>query len=321
MTTAQILITIAVIVVIGLAMYFFARSVFDKAKSEFTTRTLVLIPIAIAINIAIGELVVRLKLPVYLDSIGTVLVGALAGPWAGMVTGALANLIWGFITPAAAPFFYVAAVIGLIAGLAGRRGAFEKESPRWLSTIIGGVFFFALSLFVMAFLFQVRGIPGDYETMLAPTNPDYASGEVIRWDPAGEQPFLFPSDPGYTDGGVILASAADLIAFQPVVFIIAALIGVAIGYFLLNKAGYAGLWGIVTGIVAAIISAPTAAYVFYGVTGAGTDLLVAAFRASGAPLLASVLAQGSVSDPFDKMVSYMVVWLILGNLPARFKTR
>ena len=52
-------------------------------KKDFTTRTLVLIPIAIAINIAIGELVVRLKLPIYLDSIGTVLVGAIAGPWAG----------------------------------------------------------------------------------------------------------------------------------------------------------------------------------------------------------------------------------------------
>ncbi|MEN9564501.1 MAG: hypothetical protein RIR73_2745, partial [Chloroflexota bacterium] len=52
---------------------------FESIKKEFTTRTLVLIPIAIAINIAIGELVVRLKLPVYLDSIGTVLVGAIAG--------------------------------------------------------------------------------------------------------------------------------------------------------------------------------------------------------------------------------------------------
>ncbi len=71
----------------------------ENIKKEFSTRTLVLIPIAIVINIVIGELTVRLKLPIYLDSIGTVLVGAIAGPWAGALTGALANLIWGLFNP------------------------------------------------------------------------------------------------------------------------------------------------------------------------------------------------------------------------------
>ena len=42
--------------------------------------TWVLIPVAIAINIAIGQIVVLLKLPVFLDSIGTVLVAALSVP-------------------------------------------------------------------------------------------------------------------------------------------------------------------------------------------------------------------------------------------------
>jgi uncharacterized membrane protein len=281
MTTAQILITIAVIAVIGVAMYFFARSVFDKAKAEFTTRTLVLIPIAIAINIAIGELVVRLKIPVYLDSIGTVLVGALAGPWAGMVTGALTNLIWGFITPVAAPFFYVAAVIGLLAGFFGKRGVFERESPRWVSVVIGAIFFFTLTFFITAFLNSTTDETG--------------------WT-------TFPS-PG------------ELFSSNLVLFVMVIIVGAAIGYFLLQKGGYAGLAGLITGIIAAIISAPTAAIVFGGVTGSGTDLLVAAFRASGAGITSSVMAQGAVSDPFDKMLSFMVVWLILQSLPARFKAR
>jgi energy-coupling factor transport system substrate-specific component len=113
----------------------------------------------------------------------------------------------------------------------------------------------------------------------------------------------------------------DLFSQYLIIFIVAILIGAAIGYYLLQKGGYAGMWGLITGIVAAIISAPTAAYVFGGVTGSGTDLLVAAFRASGGNILSSVLAQGAVSDPFDKMLSFMVVWLILRSLPARFKTR
>jgi len=253
----------------------------DNIKKEFSTRTLVLIPIAIAINIAIGELVVRLKLPVYLDSIGTVLVGAIAGPWAGALTGALANLIWGLFNPYAAPFFYVAAVIGFLAGLAGSRGAFDKEAPRWLSVLVGAVFVFSLTMFILAF-------------------------SNATTDETG-----FTSYP----------SMADLFSRYLVIFIVAILVGGAIGYFLLQRGGYAGMWGLVTGIVAAIISAPTAAYVFGGVTGAGTDLLVAAFRASGAGILSSVMAQGAVSDPFDKMLSFMIVWLILRSLPARFRAR
>jgi hypothetical protein len=251
----------------------------ESIKKDFTTRTLVLIPVAIAINIAIGTLVVILKLPVYLDSIGTVLVGALAGPWAGALTGALSNLIWGLFTPNIAPFFYVAAVIGLMAGFFARQGVFEKESPRWLSVVIGMVFFFTLAFFITAFLNRQTDATG------------------------------FTTYPG----------PGELLSRYLIVFLLAILVGALIGYFLLQKGGYAGLAGLATGIVAAIISAPTAAYVFGGVTGAGTDLLVAAFRASGANILSSVMAQGAVSDPFDKMTSYMVVWLILRSLPARFR--
>ena len=253
----------------------------DNIKKEFSTRTLVLIPIAIAINIAIGELVVRLKLPVYLDSIGTVLVGAIAGPWAGALTGALANLIWGLFNPFAAPFFYVAAVIGFLAGIAGRRGAFEKETPPWISALVGAVFVFSLTMFVLAF--------------------SNASTD----------------DTGFTS----YPSMAELFSRYLILFGLAIVAGGAIGYFLMQRGGYAGMWGLITGIVAAVISAPTAAYVFGGVTGAGTDLLVAAFRASGAGILSSVMAQGAVSDPFDKMLSFMVVWLILRSLPTRFKAR
>ncbi|MER3514632.1 MAG: ECF transporter S component, partial [Chloroflexota bacterium] len=59
----------------------------DRIRSDFTTLTWVMIPVAIAINIAVGQLIFALKIPLYLDSIGTVLVGVLAGPWAGALTG------------------------------------------------------------------------------------------------------------------------------------------------------------------------------------------------------------------------------------------
>ena len=107
----------------------------DKIKKDFNTMTWVLIPVAIAINIAIGQLVLVLKLPVYLDSIGTVLVGVICGPWAGALTGALSNVFWGIaIDPGALPWWPVAFFIGLVAGLCANAGLFKS----WWKVVVTG---------------------------------------------------------------------------------------------------------------------------------------------------------------------------------------
>jgi energy-coupling factor transport system substrate-specific component len=112
----------------------------DKIKSNFNTQTWVLIPIAIAINIAVGQIVLLLKLPVYLDSIGTVLVAVLCGPWAGALTGALSNIIWGIaIDPGALPWWPVAFFIGYIAGRMAEWGFFKS----WWKVVVTG---FAIAL-------------------------------------------------------------------------------------------------------------------------------------------------------------------------------
>ena len=101
-----------------------------RAQPRFATSTIVLMGASIALNIAMGQLVGNvLKLPLYLDSIGTVLVGALAGPLAGVVAGVLSNVVWGLAlsTPTTIPFALTSAVIGLLAGLAGRRGLFATH--------------------------------------------------------------------------------------------------------------------------------------------------------------------------------------------------
>ena len=102
-----------------------------------STIALALIPRAVALNLAIGAIVAALKLPVYLDSIGTVLVAALAGPVAGILTGVTSNLVLGMLSsPTFIAFIPVTAVIGATAGLASRVGAF-RSVPRALAT---GVF-------------------------------------------------------------------------------------------------------------------------------------------------------------------------------------
>jgi energy-coupling factor transport system substrate-specific component len=239
---------------------------------------IVLMALAIAMNIVVGQLVTVLKLPIYLDSIGTVLVGALLGPIAGGLTGLLANVIWSLLGNAyALPYAVVALVIGVMAGIFGRNGVFRSSSPQWVGAAVGGLFFVALSLFILTFL------------------------------NANE------------DGS--LPAMADIISANALIFAITGVIGIVGGAVLIKNGGYAGLAGILTGIVAAVISAPITAYLFGGVTGSGTDVLVASFMASGQNILTSVFAQGAVSDPFDKMTSFMVVWIIINLLPKRVLER
>jgi energy-coupling factor transport system substrate-specific component len=108
---------------------------FKSIKKDFNTITWVLIPVAIAINVAIGQIVVILRLPVYLDSIGTVLVAAVAGPWAGALTGTLSNIIWGLlIDPNAFPWFPVALFIGFVAGWCAVGGLFKS----WWKVVVTG---------------------------------------------------------------------------------------------------------------------------------------------------------------------------------------
>ena len=118
-------------------------------SGQFTTRVIVLIPVAIAINIVLGYTVQTvLKLPIYLDSIGTILVGVLAGPIAGALTGVLSNLIWqyapGIGGGTIGPFAITAGVIGLLAGLWGYLGVYRSR-PASGTQLIGAAVIAALS--------------------------------------------------------------------------------------------------------------------------------------------------------------------------------
>jgi energy-coupling factor transport system substrate-specific component len=280
---------------------------FDSITSQFDTRTIVLIPIAIAINIILGQTVAAaLKIPVYLDSIGTILVGVLAGPIAGALTGGLANLIWTYVLPApfqspyAAPFFIVAVEIGLLAGIFGRLGFFRSRPNTPPGRLIAGAA-------VVAIIVAVIGI---YGFLPFYTNADTNVLELLFFAPPAE---------GTTGPGlffVILGWVVALLLIGSVVGLIALL---AIRRDL--GAAYVFVAGLLVGIVSAIISAPIAAIVFSGVTGSGTDLLVAAFQKGGDELGTAVLKQGLLSDPIDKTVTFFVVFAILGALSRRFVAR
>jgi len=91
------------------------------------TVAVVLIPVAIGINYAGKLTAAALRLPLWLDAIGTVLAAILAGPWVGALSGLLTNVLYG-ITADPVSFYYgiVNLLIGLVAGLLARLGFFRR---------------------------------------------------------------------------------------------------------------------------------------------------------------------------------------------------
>lgn len=122
--------------------------------SKLPLSLIALIPFAAAFNIIIGQIIGFSGIPLYLDSIATILVGVLAGPAAGVLTGIITNLAWGLtINPTTIPFAAGAAVIGLLAGLAGKYGLHKKLWALILAGFITGIIAGLLGAPVAAFVY------------------------------------------------------------------------------------------------------------------------------------------------------------------------
>ena len=167
-----------------------------------------LVSLGVGLNLVLGALVAAFKLPIYLDSLGTVLVAALAGAGPACLAGGCGVALLGLTNPVALAFLPVGVMVGLLSGGAARLGAF-------------------------------------------------------------------------------------------------------------HSAWRAGTWGASVGIVGAALSAPISAYMFGGVTGGGTDVMVALFRASGLSIVAAAFGQGLSVDPLDKMATFLLVFALLRALPRR----
>jgi len=281
----------------------------DSIARQLTTRTIVLMAVAIPLNIVLGQTVgTALKLPVYLDSIGTILVGVLAGPIAGAATGILSNVAWTFVlagtpfgSPFAWPFAIVAAVIGFTAGLFGYAGVFRSRPDTPIPRLLAGM----LAAVALLGAFAVWGVLPYYR-------------DLCGTGPGGPNPcFELLSQAGASDP-MFLALAGLVIAVIG--------IGLVAGLIRLVRSRDLGVVitlvaGVVSGVVSAFIAAPIAALVFGGVTGSGTDLLVALFQQAGSDLQEAVLQQSLISDPIDKAITYVLVFTLLGALSRRQTAR
>ena len=97
-------------------------------------RLLALLPAAIAINLVVGGLVNAIGLPLYLDSIGTILATVLAGPAVGILAGVIGQVLFGMINGYQwIPFGLIQVVIALLAGIAASQAGEARtgRSSRW----------------------------------------------------------------------------------------------------------------------------------------------------------------------------------------------
>ncbi|MGM9992837.1 MAG: energy-coupling factor transporter transmembrane component T family protein [Candidatus Bruticola sp.] len=175
------------------------------------TKTFALLPLAAALNIAGGGLASLLKLPLYFDSLGTILAACLGGPVAGAATALLSSIINSAAnSPVWLCFLPPALLIGLTAGYLSRQGFMRTP---WLSSFMG----------------------------------------------------------------------------------------------------------LILGLIAAMASAPIAAYLLHGSSGGGTDLIVAAFRLAGLSTVHACFAQSLTIDPADKIICCLLAQAFLAAMPLRLR--
>ena len=108
-------------------------------KTTLNTATIVLIPACIGINY-LGKLFASLlKLPLWLDSIGTCIGACLGGPIIGAICGAANNLIYGLTTGDNITLIYALTSLGIgfVVGILARLG-FMSSFPKSLITACGG---------------------------------------------------------------------------------------------------------------------------------------------------------------------------------------
>ena len=110
-------------------------------KTKFNAACVVLIPACIGINY-LGKLFASvLKLPLWLDSIGTCSGAVLGGPIIGAVCGAANNLIYGFTTGDTITLVYALTSlgIGVAVGIMARLGQMKKLPGAILSACVAGL--------------------------------------------------------------------------------------------------------------------------------------------------------------------------------------
>lgn len=125
-----------------------------RAKRLPLTYVVAVVPVAAALNIVGGYINSVLKLPIFLDMVGTMVTAVVLGPWWGALVGVITNIISSFISgPIALPFAVVNVVGGLVWGYAHMGGWMRKNWSFFLVNVLVATVcsIFAVPIYVFIF--------------------------------------------------------------------------------------------------------------------------------------------------------------------------
>ena len=106
-------------------------NIMKNNKIKLTTTAVCFLALAAALNLVGGFIALSLRLPIYLDSIGTMLAATLLGPICGMLPGLVSGLVSGFTSDIYALYYIpVQLITGILTGI-----VFRKMQPRKLQLI------------------------------------------------------------------------------------------------------------------------------------------------------------------------------------------
>ncbi|MDR1795134.1 MAG: hypothetical protein LBR25_07035 [Erysipelotrichaceae bacterium] len=105
---------------------------------------LFLIPIGVAINFIGGQIAILLRLPLYLDAIGTIVVGALCGGIPGAIVGLVSNVLNSITSPITLWYGVLNVIFGLSAAWLSSRKFFltfikSMITVPWFAFVGGGI--------------------------------------------------------------------------------------------------------------------------------------------------------------------------------------
>ena len=113
-----------------------------------------LIPVAIGLNLSIAFIVTTLKLPIYLDAVGTIFATLLLGLAPGIITGTFSFLIGGMIFNPVLPYFVGTQIaIAVFVHFAQKVGGYNSYKSTIISGMLLGVVAGLVSAPVIVILF------------------------------------------------------------------------------------------------------------------------------------------------------------------------
>lgn len=141
------------------------KSMSKLFKKQFTTIAICVISLCVAINYVAGTIAALLKLPIFLDTIGTVFASMLCGPLVGIATGILTSIVASITMPTMMAFVFVNIALAITTGILAYRRMFSTYLRMAIASLIMAAVSIIISAPIVVLLFS--GFTGGGSSIIA----------------------------------------------------------------------------------------------------------------------------------------------------------